>query len=92
MNEVHKARMANKKLARQNREPASGTWMYKTSRASEETKLDDGKESVSSLLKPVTRKPAKAVQRRITGLGIPIDLGRREDRSMFGYNYLEYLK
>ena len=41
---THKARMANKKLARQNREPASGTWMYKTSRASEETKLDDGKE------------------------------------------------
>ena len=69
--EVHKAKMANRKLARQNMEPASGTWMYKTNRAG---------------------APAKAVQRRITGLGIPIDLGRREDRSMFGYNYLEYLK
>ena len=68
---THKARMANKKLARQNMEPASGTWMYKTNRAGE---------------------PVKAVKRRITGLGIPIDLGRRELRSMFGYNYLEYLK
>ena len=68
---VHKAKMANRKLTRQNMEPASGTWMYKANRAG---------------------APAKAVQRRIPGLGIPIDLGRREDRSMFGYNYLEYLK
>ena len=71
MNEGHKARMANRKLARQNMEPQSGVWMYKTSRAG---------------------KIANAVQRRIDGLSIPLDLGRREDRSMFGYNYLEYLK
>ena len=89
---VHKAKMANRKLARQNAEPASGTWMYKTSRASEETKLDDGQESVPSLLKSVARKPANAVQRRINGLAIPIDLGKHRDRQLFGYNYLEYLK
>ena len=71
MNEVHKARMANRKLARQNVEPAPGIWMYKANRAG---------------------KIANAVQRRIDGLSIPLDLGRREDRSMFGYNYLEYLK
>ena len=68
---VHKAKMANRKLARQNMEPASGTWMYKTNRAG---------------------APAKAVQRRINGLAIPIDLGKHRDRQMFGYNYLEYLK
>ena len=71
MNEVHKARMANRKLARQNMEPQSGVWMYKANRAG---------------------KIANAVQRRIDGLSIPLDLGRGEDRSMFGYNYLEYLK
>ena len=71
MNEVHKARMANKKLARQNVKPSSGVWKYKVNRAG---------------------KIVNAVQRRIDGLSIPIDLGRREDRSMFGYNYLEYLK
>ena len=71
MNEAHKAKMANRKLARQNVETVPGTWMYKTNR---------------------TGAPAKAVQRRINGLSIPIDLGRREDRRMFGYNYLEYLK
>ena len=68
---THKARMANKKLARQNVKPSSGVWKYKTSRAG---------------------KIANAVQRRIDGLSIPLDLGRGEDRSMFGYNYLEYLK
>ena len=71
MNEVHKARMANKKLARRNVKTVPGTWMYKTSRAG---------------------KIANAVQRRIDGLSIPIDLGRREDRSMIGYNYLEYVR
>ena len=71
MNEVHKARMANRKLARQNMEPASGTWMYKTNRAG---------------------APAKAVQRRIDGLSLSVDLGRGEDRSMIGYNYLEYVR
>ena len=71
MNEVHKARMANRKLARQNMKPAPGIWMYKANRAG---------------------APAKAVQRRIDGLSIPIDLGRREDRSMIGYNYLEYVR
>ena len=89
---THKARMANKKMARRNVKPSSGVWKYKTSRASEETKLDEGKESVSSLLKPVTRKPAKAVQRRIDGVSLSVDLGRREDRSMIGYNYLEYVR
>ena len=68
---THKARMANKKLARQYMEPVPGTWMYKADRAG---------------------KPTNAVQRRITGLSIPIDLGKHEDRRMFGYNYLEYLK
>ena len=71
MNEVHKARMANKKLARQNVKPSSGVWKYKANRAG---------------------KIANAVQRRIDGLSIPLDLGRREDRQMMGYNYLEYLK
>ena len=71
MNEAHKAKMASRKLARQNVETVPGTWMYKTSRAG---------------------APAKAVQRRITGLGIPIDLGKHRDRHMFGYCYLEYLK
>ena len=71
MNEVHKARMANRKLARQNMEPAPGIWMYKANRAG---------------------APVNAAKRRIDGLSIPIDLGRREDRQMFGYNYLEYLK
>ena len=71
MNEVHKARMANRKLARQNMEPAPGIWMYKANRAG---------------------KIANAVQRRIDGLSIPIDLGRREDRSVIGYNYLEYVR
>ena len=68
---THKARMANKKMARRNVKPSSGVWKYKVNRAG---------------------KIANAVQRRIDGLSIPIDLGRREDRSMFGYNYLEYLK
>ena len=35
---AHKAKMANRKLARQNAEPASGTWMYKTNRAGEPVK------------------------------------------------------
>ena len=71
MNEVHKARMANRKLARQNMEPASGTWMYKTSRAG---------------------APVNAAKRRIAGLSISLDLGCREDRSVIGYNYLEYVR
>jgi len=71
MNEVHKARMANRKLARQNMEPQSGVWMYKTSRAG---------------------KIANAVQKRIDGLSLSVDLGRGEDRSMIGYNYLEYVR
>ena len=71
MNEVHKARMANRKLARQNAEPAPGIWMYKANRAG---------------------KIANAVQRRIDGLSLSVDLGRGEDRSMIGYNYLEYIK
>ena len=71
MNEVHKARMANKKMARQNVKPNAGTWAYKANRAG---------------------KIANAVQRRIDGLSIPLDLGRGEDRQMMGYNYLEYLK
>ena len=71
MNEVHKARMANKKMARRSVEPQTGVWMYKTNRAG---------------------APVNAAKRRIDGLSIPLDLGRREDRSMFGYNYLEYLK
>ena len=71
MNEVHKARMANKKLARQNMEPVPGTWMYKANRAG---------------------KIANAVQRRIDGLSLSVDLGRGEDRSMIGYNYLEYVR
>ena len=71
MNEVHKARMANKKLARQNVKPSSGVWKYKVNRAG---------------------KIANAVQRRIDGLSLSVDLGRGEDRSMIGYNYLEYVR
>ena len=71
MNEVHKARMANRKLARQNVEPAPGIWMYQANRAG---------------------KIANAVQRRIDGLSLSVDLGRGEDRSMIGYNYLEYVR
>ncbi len=71
MNEAHKAKMANRKLARQNVEPAPCIWMYKANRAG---------------------KIANAVQRRIDGLSIPLDLGRGEDRSVIGYNYLEYVR
>ena len=71
MNEVHKARMANRKLARQNMKPAPGIWMYKANRAG---------------------APVNAAKRRIDGLSIPLDLGRGEDRSVIGYNYLEYVK
>ena len=71
MNEVHKARMANRKLARQNMKPNAGIWKYKTNRAG---------------------VPLNAAKRRIDGLSIPLDLGRGEDRSMIGYNYLEYVR
>ena len=71
MNEVHKARMANRKLARQNMEPQSGVWMYKANRAG---------------------KIANAVQQRIDGLSLSVDLASGEDRSMIGYNYLEYVR
>ena len=71
MNEAHKARMANRKLARQNMKSAPGIWMYKVNRAG---------------------KIANAVQQRIDGLSLSVDLGRGEDRSMIGYNYLEYVR
>ena len=68
---THKARMANKKMARRNVKPSSGVWKYKANRAG---------------------KITKAVQRRIDGLSLSVDLGSGEDRSMIGYNYLEYIK
>ena len=71
MNEAHKARMANRKLARQNMKPAPGIWMYKVNRAG---------------------KIANAVQQRIDGLRLSVDLGRGEDRSIIGYNYLECVR
>ena len=71
MNEVHKARMANKKMARRNVKSNAGTWAYKANRAG---------------------KIANAVQRRIDGLSLSVDLGRGEDRSMIGYNYLENVR
>ena len=68
---THKARMANKKMARRSVEPQTGVWKYKTNRAG---------------------APVNAAKRRIDGLSLSVDLGRGEDRSMIGYNYLEYVR
>ena len=62
-------------------------WVFKTYKTRYREKDE---ELVDSLDR--TPIPTKAVQRRLNGLAIPIDLAKHRDRQMFGYNYLEYLK
>ena len=62
-------------------------WMFKTYKT---RYRENDEELVDSLDR--TPIPTNAVQRRLNGLAIPIDLSRHKDRQMFGYNYLEYVK
>ena len=62
-------------------------WMFKTYKT---RYRENDEELVDSLDR--TPIPTNAVQRRLNGLAIPIDLSLHKDRQMFGYNYLEYVK
>ena len=62
-------------------------WMFKTYKT---RYRENDEELVDSLDR--TPIPTNAVQQRLNGLAIPIDLSRHKDRQMFGYNYLEYIK
>ena len=79
MKESHKAKMANRKLARQNAMPSSGTWMYKTNRAGNPAN--------------VVHERAHLVDAQLEARqGRPLQLDRHEDRQLVGYCYLEYVK
>ena len=58
-------------------------WMFKTYKT---RYRENDEELVDSLDR--TPIPTNAVQRRLNGLAIPIDLSLHKDRQMFGYNYL----